>query len=160
MAYLSTWPHFCFVVRWVFIGGRTSVSICSGIHFSGPFRSHYGSNFSAMSTPPPRTNAGPSRSRSPAPAAAAAGVDILNRVKAIQVEVEDLKEQLGIQLRETESNISMINHGSTADDRENITLGLIALQTRLRRQRRQLDKVISMTEDLEKIAVEMIVLCT
>ena len=86
--------------------------------------------------------------------AAAAGFDILKRVKDIQLEVEDLRDQLGSQLRQTESKISR------TDDRENIALGLIALQTRLRRQRRQLDKVISTTDDLEKIAVELIVLGT
>ena len=53
----------------------------------------------------------------------AVGFVILNKVKAIQLEAEDLRHQLGA-------------------------------------QRRQLDKVISTTDGLEKIAVELIVLGT
>ena len=81
--------------------------------------------------------------------------NILNRVKSIQLEVEDLRNQFGSQLRQVASKIS-----ATEDDNEIIELGLIELQTRLRRQRRQLDKVFSMTDDLEKIGLELIVLCT
>jgi hypothetical protein len=81
--------------------------------------------------------------------------NILNRVKSIQLEVEDLRNQFGSQLRQVASKIS-----ATEDDNEIIELGLIELQTRLRRQRRQLDKVLSMTDDLEKIGLELIVLCT
>ena len=81
--------------------------------------------------------------------------NILNRVKSIQLEVEDLRNQFGSQLRQVASKIS-----ATEDDNEIIELGLIELQTRLRRQRRQLDKVLSMTDDLEKIGLELSVLCT
>ena len=79
--------------------------------------------------------------------------NILNRVKSIQFEVEDLRNQFGSQLRQVASKIS-----ATEDDNE--ILELIENQTRLRRQRRQLDKVLSMTDDLEKIGLELIVLCT
>ena len=81
--------------------------------------------------------------------------NILNRVKSIQLEVEDLRNQFGSQLRQVASKIT-----ATQDDHEIIEPGLIELQTRLLRQRRQLDRVLSMTDDLEKIGLELIVLCT
>ena len=81
--------------------------------------------------------------------------NILNRVKSIQFEVEDLRNQFGSQLRQVASLIS-----AREDDNEILERGVIEIQTRLRRQRRQLDKVLSMTDDLEKIGLELIVLCT
>ena len=87
--------------------------------------------------------------------AAAAGFDILKKVKDIQLELEDLRNQFGSQLLQVASKIT-----ATQDDHEIIEPGLIELQTRLLRQRRQLDRVLSMTDDLEKVGLELIVLCT
>ena len=80
--------------------------------------------------------------------AAEAGLDILNRVKAIISEVEDLKDQLGMQLRQTESVISQ--------NGEDIPLGLTALHTQLLSQLAQLDKVIYMSNEVHEMAIDLI----
>ena len=82
--------------------------------------------------------------------AAAAGLDILGKVKAIMSEVEDLRGQLDVQLRQTESVISQ--------NGEDIPLGLTALHTQLLSQLAQLDKVIYMTNDVHEMAVDLICL--
>ena len=80
--------------------------------------------------------------------AAASGLDILNKVRNIMSEVEDLKGQLGEQLQQTESVISQ--HDDT------MLLGPIALQTQLRSQLAQLDEVIYMSNEVHEMAVDLI----